>query len=307
MRRPGCKASSDDLAMASKTWFLPPDFTFLPEGQLALGTVLADPRRPTATPLATLGSAEHASIQLPEVRTIVERQRAFSGTRKRSFGLELFARFLELAGAETKSDVQWQKTLSLSAVDHEVRAYSGPFSPDALAAILAIDRVRRHVGSSRWAVRRRPVYIISAIRVARKSFAVVDETANDLSGSVSVSGPAAAATGVPVEVGGGVSGGRANTSSSSYETAPGIVFAYRLHVIRERGDDHPVAELFSDRTAFFTGGAEDEEDEGEDLEMESVPLTVNMLLQDLDLEPGGYEEQKLDDGDESFVVFGASV
>lgn len=36
-----------------KTWFLPPDFTFFPDGELGLGTVIEHPCKPTAV-LASL-------------------------------------------------------------------------------------------------------------------------------------------------------------------------------------------------------------------------------------------------------------
>jgi hypothetical protein len=86
-----------------------------------------------------------------------------------------------------------------------------------------------------------------------------------------------------------------------YETAPGIVFAYRLHVIRPKRAGAE-AELFSDRTAFFSGGPEDdEEEEG----MEAVEVNAAVLREDLDLDLDGYEERWIEEGDdESYVVFG---
>lgn len=45
--------------MSKKTWFLPPDFTFLPDGEIALDSVIPEPSRPTAT-LASL--VNHPSI-----------------------------------------------------------------------------------------------------------------------------------------------------------------------------------------------------------------------------------------------------
>lgn len=39
--------------MASKSQFLRPDFTFLPEGQIALGKIILNPRQPIVT-LASL-------------------------------------------------------------------------------------------------------------------------------------------------------------------------------------------------------------------------------------------------------------
>lgn len=72
-----------------------------------------------------------------------------------------------------------------------------------------------------------------------------------------------------------------------------------MHVIRPR-DEGADGELFSDRTAFFSGGAEDEESE----EMDYTAVDGKMLQEDLDLEPDCFEEEKIKHGDdESFIVF----
>ena len=65
---------------------------------------------------------------------------------------------------------------------------------------------------------------------------------------------------IPGTLGGEISGSREDKRTTGYETAPGIVFAYRLHVIRPK-DVGVEVEVFSDRTAFCTGEAEYEEDE----------------------------------------------
>lgn len=279
--------------MTDKTWFLPPDFTFLPDGQIALGRVIPEPRRPTVS-LASL--VDHPTITLPEIKSIIEKNRSFSTEKSRSFGLELFAKFLDLANANAKTDVSWYKSKSFSAVDHEVRMYNGAFTEETLSAILALGNVKRHVDSGRFG--KRCVYIISGLRVAKQSFTVTDEKEKKTATSLGGSGPAPAGT-VPFELGGNLTGSRDDMRKDGYETAPGIVFAYRLHVIRPKGTSEE-GELFSDRTAFFSGEAEDEEVE----EMEAVGVSEAVLQQDLDMQPDGYKEKKIEEGDEeSYIVF----
>ncbi|KAH6614622.1 hypothetical protein B0J18DRAFT_374141 [Chaetomium sp. MPI-SDFR-AT-0129] len=278
--------------MTSKTWFLPPDFTFLPDGQIALGSVIPDPRRPTAT-LASL--ADHPTIALPKSKSIIEKNRSFTSEKSRSFGLELFAKFLNIASANGKTDVSWYKNKSFSAVDHEVRAYNGAFSPEALKAIMRLDAVKKHIDSGRFG--QRHVYIISGLRVAQQSFTVTYEQGKKTEGALGGSGSVPAGT-VPVALGGNVSGSRKDKRTDGYETEPGIVFAYRLHVIRPRDADAE-GELFSDRTAFFTGEAEEE---GEEMEVAGVNGAV--LRGDLDVDPDGYEEKRIVEGDdESYIIF----
>jgi hypothetical protein len=280
--------------MTSKTWFLPPDFTFLPDGQIALGNLIPDPRRPTAT-LASLVS--HPSIALPTVRSIVEKNRSFTAEKSRSFGFELLASFLDFASANGRTDLSRHRAQSFGAVDHEVRAYNEAISPEALEAIVGLDAVKKHIRSGRFGPRH--VYVISGLRVARQSFTVTDEQGKKTEVAVGGSGPVPAGTVLPFQLEGNISGSREDRRMDGYETAPGIVFAYRLHVIRPRGAGAE-AELFSDRTAFFSGGAEDEEGEV----MEAVEVNGAVLREDLDLELYSYEERRFGEGgDESCVVF----
>lgn len=277
----------------SKSWFLPPDFTFLPDGEIALGRVIPDPRRPTAT-LASL--TDLSNLTLPEVKSIVEKNRSFSAEQSRSFGFELFATFIEFVSGKASTNVSWYKNKSLSAVDHEVRRYNGPFTPEALKAVVALDAVKKHIDSGRFG--KRHVYLITGLRVAAQSFTVTDEKGEKLVGSLGGSGPVPAGL-VPVELGGEVHGDREGKEKVSYETAPGIVFAYQLHVICPKGSGEE-GELFSDRTAFFSGEAEVEEEE-----MEVVAVDDVVFRQDLDLPLNGCDNKKwIEEGDdESYVVF----
>ncbi|KAI0440551.1 hypothetical protein F4803DRAFT_526845 [Xylaria telfairii] len=279
--------------MTSKTWFLPPDFTFLPDGQIALGRVIPDPQRPTIT-LASL--ADHPNITLPQIGSIIEKNRSFSAEKTRSFGLGLFAKFLDIASIDNKVDVSWYKNKSFSAVDHTVQTYNGAFTPTTLKEIVGLEDVKTHINSGRFG--KRYVYIISGLRIAQQSFTVTDERGNKAEVSLQGSGPAAAGT-APVELGGNVDWGGGDIRKDGYETATGIVFAYRLHVIRPKSTGEE-GELFSDRTAFFSGEAEDD---GEEEEMEMVEASGAVLRQDLDLEPDEYDERKVEGEEESYVVF----
>ncbi|KAL6815068.1 hypothetical protein J3E69DRAFT_346712 [Trichoderma sp. SZMC 28015] len=276
--------------MTRKTWFLPPDFTFLPDGQIALGSIIPSPRQPTAT-LASVAS--YPAIILPETKSIVEKNVSFSVEKTRSFGLELFTKLLDFKNA--KIDVSWYKNKSFSAVDHEVQTYHGAFSPETLKAILALDAVKKHIDSGRFGKRR--VYIITGLRIVRQSFTVTEEKGRNTSSSVGASGFVPAGI-VPAVLGAIIAGKSEDRANTSYETSPGIVFAYRLHVIRPKGTGTN-EELFSDRTAFFTGEAEVEE-----AEMEIVEVDGAVYREDLDTEQDDYEEKQLDGSDnDSYIVF----
>jgi hypothetical protein len=277
-------------AMAGKTWFLPPDFTFLPDGQITLGSIISSPRQPTAT----LASAiSYPTIILPETKSITEKNLSFSAEKNRSLGLALFAKLFNIGKA--KIDVSWYKNKTFSAVDHEVRTYHGAFAPETLRAILALDNVQKHVNSGRFG--KRHVYIITGLRVVRQSFIVTEEKGRNTATSIGVSGFIPTGT-VPAVLGSTIAGKIEDRARNSYETAPGIIFAYRLHVIRPKNTGADV-ELFSDRIAFFSGEAEDVE-----AEMEIVEVDGAAYREDLDAEQDDYEEKRLEGSDnDTYIVF----
>ncbi|UKZ70523.1 uncharacterized protein TrAtP1_011503 [Trichoderma atroviride] len=282
--------------MASKSWFLCPDFTFLPDGQIALGRIIPSPRQPTIT-LASL--ADYPTIDLPEVKSIVEKNRSFLNETKRSFGTKLFAKFLEIANANVGMSLCNSKNQSFGTADHEIRAFNGAFTPETLKAIVALDGVKRHIDSGRFG--KRYVYIISGLRVAQRSFTVTDEKANEMAASVGASVPIPTGA-VPAAVGASITGDSKHEKKKSYETAPGIVFAYRLHVIRSKNTGEE-GELFSDRTAFFSGEAEDE---AEEIEIAEVNRAV--LRGDFDEQLDGYSEEWFEEiDDEAYIISANSI
>ncbi|KLU92425.1 hypothetical protein MAPG_11371 [Magnaporthiopsis poae ATCC 64411] len=277
-----------------KTWFLPYDFTFLPDGDLALGTVIKDPKHPTLA-LATL--AEYHPLPFPPISTLVEPHHEHSRGSGCSFGAEAFARALELASLSGKVDVSRYRTRSFSSVDHEVRSFEKGLSKESLQALVALDAVKEYIrgGLKGKLGMRNRVYVISGLRVARESFTVTEGADWKTTGGVEASGP----TGIPMEAGGGVSGSKESNKTDSYATAPGVIFAYRLSVIRERRDGNVQRELFVHRTAFMTGdGGEEEEDE--EVEMEFADVDAGVLNGDLAVNPVFGEEIV---GNEGYIIF----
>ncbi|CAM1506237.1 Fc.00g058780.m01.CDS01 [Cosmosporella sp. VM-42] len=284
-----------------KTWFLPPDFNFIPEGELKLGTVLKYPDRPTLA-LASLCSSETPAIPLPEVTTLTEKGHAHSGGSSRSAGVNLFAKILDLASASGRADISRSLDRSFGTVGHEVRSLAGALSPEALRSIIQLEAINKFINGGPFdRFRKRPIYLISGLRVAKDSFTVTNTTgsAKSAAADAEVSAVALGAP-VPLEVRAGAYSGREKQQSHSYDTAPGIVFAYRLHVIRVKGGgDDAESELFSDTTAFFTGENEDEDER----EMEFAKVDGEDLKNSAEVRSAIDES---DVGDETLVVFKSS-
>lgn len=282
----------------AKTWFLPPDFNFFPEGEIRLGMILKYPDRPTLA-LTSLDPEETPHIPLPAVTTVTETGHAHSAGSGRSVGANVFAKFVDLASVSGSADVSKYKDREFGAVDHEVRFFSRALSTDSLRAILQIDSIKEFTNSGPFGrLRKRPVYLISGLRVAKDSFTVTNSTgsATSVAGEVSAS---ATGLGVPVGAGGGVSKSNEKHESHSYSTAPGVVFAYRLHVIRPKSNAKAESDLFSDTSAFFTGENDDDEDE-EDQEVEFADVTGGSIKGEKGVK-SRVEEYNV--GDESIVVF----
>jgi hypothetical protein len=84
----------------------------------------------------------------------------------------------------------------------------------------------------------------------------------------------------------------------SYNTEPDAVFAYRLHVIRPKAAGSVESELFSDTAAFFTGESEDDEDEGQEMELAQV---TRESLRGVKGVQSAIEEYLVDD--ETLIIF----
>ncbi|KAI3335877.1 hypothetical protein F4824DRAFT_462800 [Ustulina deusta] len=240
--------------MMAGTWFLPPDFTFTTDGPLRLGMVIPHWSKPT-TVLATVGRGTAGEIELPPQATIVEPNHAHSRSQSRSSGLSMWLTFEGLASAVAGGDFGKNNNISYSETDHEIRFFQDPLTPEMVTAIANLPAVRAQINSGMFG--KRPVYIVSGLRIATSSLTVTKERSSNFTVSTETSGPPTGT--LPIEVGGKVRYDGQNTVADSYETAPGIVFAYRLHVIRTRRAGVETG-LFSHKSAFLTGAAGEAEE-----------------------------------------------
>ncbi|KAI1742162.1 hypothetical protein F4680DRAFT_41820 [Xylaria scruposa] len=235
--------------MMASTWFLLPDFTFTIDGPLRLGMVIPHWSKPT-TVLATVGRDTAGEIELPPQTTIVERNHAHSRSQSRSSGLSMWFTFEGLASTSAGGDSGKNNNINYSETDHEIHSFKDPLTPEMVTAIANVPAVRAHIDSGMFG--KRPAYIVSGLRIATSSFTVTKERGSNFTVEAEASGPPAGT--LPVEIGGKVKYDGQKTVTDSYDTAPGIVFAYRLHVIRTRRAGLETG-LFSHKSAFLTGAA----------------------------------------------------
>ncbi|UKZ79252.1 hypothetical protein TrVFT333_007002 [Trichoderma virens FT-333] len=264
--------------MAQKTWFFPPGFNFFPDGEVSLGSIIAKPNRPTLS-LASLDSVSHPEIVLPKVNTFTELDHQHSQGKSTSFATQAFLKAVSLALPVGNVNASRFTKTTYGSVDLETRVFGSGMSEDTLKAIVELTQVKKHMDRDMF--RKRPIYIITGLRIAKDSFQVTNENGSTNSTSVGVSTSA-------------------QSENDSYKTAPGVVFAYRLHVIRVKGDGDVETELFSHRTAFLIGEGEDEDSEEE---WEYGEVSRNVLLDDLEIDPDFDEYSMGEEGQETCIAF----
>ncbi|KAK4059545.1 hypothetical protein Trihar35433_10821 [Trichoderma harzianum] len=235
--------------MDSKTWFIPPGTTFTPDGIIRLGTVIKDFRRPTLVLLEPEALAlADPKFSIPPIQIVPEKDHKHSRSLNSSGGGGIWAKFLDLASASLRLELARRYRLDYSSVDHDIHQFKRYLTPEALEAIVNQPAVRQHMDTGLYG--KRPVYIVSGLRVTKTGMTVTMEKGYTRTGGVSA----------------GVSG--------MAPTAPGIIFAYSLHVIREKGAGNVESEIFSRRTSFMTGIGE------EDVEIELAEVLLEDLLED---------------------------
>ncbi|CAL8575041.1 hypothetical protein XPA_000986 [Xanthoria parietina] len=268
------------------TWFLPPDFTFAADGPLQLGTVITHPKKPTLV-LTALSSLD-SGITLPKTSILTETNHAHDKSHAQSNGFSSWMQFFAEASASVNTDVGSSALLSYGAVDHEIRSFAEPLTAKTALKIATLPVVQQHMASGMFS--KRAVYVVSGVRIAKTSFTVKKETGTNHTVDLSGSGPPIPGT-VPLELGASMAHHQEKSVTDSYETAPGVVFAYRVHVIRYKRAGVET-ELFQSKGAFMTGSrrADDEE----------LPVVVEGTKEELeeDLEEeNDYMETSIGDDD----------
>ncbi|PTB51201.1 hypothetical protein M431DRAFT_511311 [Trichoderma harzianum CBS 226.95] len=219
-------------------------------------------------------------IPLPDIQSLMEKGHRHSRTNNASICSKVFDRFIELASNSTSVIWSRYKSTTFGSVDLETRTYSKAISSEALNAIVGLERVKKYM--NRGILGKRPIYIITGLRIARESFSVAYEARSRIETSFAVLGSAATGP-LPLNIGASISEKNDKSRKDEYQIAASVVFAYRLHVIRERRSGDVETELFRHRTAFMTG---ERDDEGKSIkEMVVEEVNTEVLREDLGIEP----------------------
>lgn len=265
-----------------KTYILAPNFQYKPSGPIQIGNIIADPFYP-AKPLSIPAEGES-----PAIESVLEHSHELVREKGHSVSVGFWATFLQSIGANINVARGTDMVEEYSITELETRyVRDEPLDDDVhLARRLREPRVQTAINAGLFG--RRPVYLITGIKIAR-----------GLSLRTQLSRRVGSGIGSTLPVTEGISAGaevsserRDGTSSSFTAGEEAIVFAYQLHKICPRGakrnatigvyrlpaaflhdDDEETADVGGQQVSIDLATAETLlEDEDDDMEFEKIEL-----------------------------------
>jgi len=270
-----------------KTYFLAPDFSFLPDGSISLGNIIEDPASPTRV-LSRLDPPAPPE----EVNISREKNNAYSRSHGGSVNASIWARFMQIGSANVGGGGGADTTMDYTMSGIETHMFK--YDPtDKEATELAQDPdVQLAMESGVFG--NRPVYMVTAIKIAR-DFCFKRGAGSHLKGHIKAGG----ALSTEASVGGDVSGEQHMEEYDSAESMNDIVFAFRLHIISKKGfwKSRTEIHVFQSKAAFlsYNDGISNNTET-----MEAFPVTEKDLTE-MSLEGVSISAENLTDGEESCV------
>ncbi len=223
-----------------KTFILAPNFTYHPDTSICMGDIIADPSDPTK-PLSSLSRADLEAV------THMDYDAELNKTTSTLFGGSIWATFLQTASVKLHGEVKNDATTKYTIDRLETIYYKKQPTDDQAAQWVLEPRVAAAINSG--LVRKKPVYMVSALKIAR-GFRV----ASGVSASRSAGVGAAAPVTPEVGLGADVDVTRSRSAEQSFRSTEDIVFAYQLHVIAHKGwrQDQAAIGVYKSKAAFLS-------------------------------------------------------
>jgi hypothetical protein len=270
-----------------KTYFLVPDFHFLPDGPIALGNIIEDPASPTRV-LSRLDPP----VSPEKVNISREKDAAYGESHSGSLTAGIWARFLQIASVNVEgtggSDTKVDYTMS------EIETHMLKHDPTDKEATERAKDPDVEFAMENGVFGDRPVYMVTAVMIAR-DFSFKRKAGSRLEGHVSADG----AVSTEASTGAHVGGGSHMKEYGSAKATNDIVFAFRLHIIAKKGllKKRIESRVFQSKAAFLgrdDGTLSDEE------AMTAFPVGEEDLT-DLSLEGVSISAENITDNKESCV------
>lgn len=248
------------------TYLLAPNWTFRPDGPIALGNIIADPFRPQY-------ALSKPTKALPETETATENNWTFASENIRSINVSIWTRMfdqlsLKLGPRRQKTDKVKIAMKSLDTIyfrdEPSMQDIHERANEPRVLCILSVDSLFRS-----------PVYMVTGLKIA-KGFQLTHHGSSEYGFTAKASETVAP----EVSAGGKVDMEAKTSVSDGFEAADDIIFAYQLLIIKPRGwGQNTTFKLddFHHKAALLVDSNSDEE-EGE-VEVEFYEAAVDDVAQ----------------------------
>lgn len=252
--------------MASvKTYILAPNFGYKPSGAIQIGNIIADPLRPAKA----LSALEPDAI--PPIEIITETNHELHDEKGRVFSTGFWGQFLSTVGGDVsvERDVKVSKRYEIAELETRYLR-DEPCDNDAdLTRRLDEPKVRAAIKAGLFGAQ--PVYLVTGVKIAR-GLDVRTEHSKKLGGGLGSTVPGMEGR----SVGGEIRGERRDNKVSAFTGgSEDIVFAYQLHIIKQKGRRKGTkAGVFESEAALLHGE--------DDLSNETSPCDITIGVLDAD-------------------------
>jgi len=251
-----------------RTYLLAPNFTFKAStGPIQLGNIIANPFKPTKI-LSSLDAS-----QLPEVESVTEEEHRLGRETSSAVRGGVWTHFMQSVGGGLSGEAS-KDVVKRYAIDSlETRCFRNDPTEDEVAARLANPKVQAAVLAGLFGTQ--PVYMITGIKIAN-GFSMESEFARAREVGAETTLPVTD----QVSAGGELHVLRRDALKDCFKGGGDIVFAYQLHVIKQKGrkDNVPLSiDVFESKAAFL---GEEEPSTTDFEDMTASPATVDDLPKD---------------------------
>lgn len=210
------------LPVANPTYLLAPNWTFRPDGPIALGNIIANPLKPHI-----VLTRPDPTAAKPEVTTAYEKNVKLVDERGRSLSLSLWANFLETV--QLKIGAEQARKLR---TEYTIETLETTYFRDGVTPELVMERAKDPIVRALMkpdTILSKPVYMVTGIKIA-KGFHLSSEGASKSGGELGATLP----TGSFGSAGG--EGKIGSDKGTAYDfSSDEVVFAYQLLKMAPKG------------------------------------------------------------------------
>ncbi|UKZ77014.1 hypothetical protein TrVFT333_004730 [Trichoderma virens FT-333] len=245
------------------TYLLAPNWTFHPNGPIALGNIIVDPFRPQY-------AISRPTKPLPETETATENNWTFGTDKIRSINVSIWTRLFDQLNLKLGPNRQKTDTVKITMKSLETIYFRDEPSMQDIQALANDPRIRSILNAD--SLFRSPVYMVTGLKIA-KGFQLTHRGSSGHGFTAEVSENVAP----QMSVSGSVDIKTKTSVLGEFDAANDIIFAYQLLIIKPKGWGQNITfklDDFRHKAAMLMDSNSDEEGE-ENIEVEFSSATID--------------------------------